>query len=541
MPDCSFLIAHHQVHELNLRQSRNQVEEALKSFSDLIRPGACLQRIENVDTKVDHEIIRQALVWLTYSTRPLDLLELTIALNPELWHSIRDSSESETVQSKMKLLTEIRDAIVESNGGRVPELELVNSKTLPDGSSNPYFADASERDRILLETCLSYMSSVSTPLADGPVLMQSDLDRRLENNPFLSYAAYYWMTHYCPEFSPRVTSFLGSNNMIYLAWSQLYDAREYPPAYQEIETENPPDEIKLQNPKSFPSGLYYAALFGMTEVVNLLLEKNYDVDVNRAGGYYRFPLHAAARGGHKEVINSLLRRGANRELLDQHGRTAMEVAALYGHTTVAAILSPGRMVIDRMQANDHEANCEIKLWRSLVDKYPKDEEILDHLDRAYLKKSDMELTVAGWKDVVLNHPNSKVAIRKLREAYVMNNNCDAAISGWWQLYEANMPHTSILKELRDSFEWKYHSHVKRSLLQFFFYCLLVLVARKLIEWGAERVDWSPFATEEEIQRLLPYTMQHVNTEGACFRFWDLQLTIFRHQIRNGKAIRRITC
>ena len=495
--DSRFIWAKLQIDQLNLQQPLKGVASDFQRFSH-----------RETILENDSEVVKKTLVWLAASARTLDARELTIAVNPDMWHDFKSPQDDEILQAKMLPIKKSMEATPVIN---------VGSERQPDGWLNPYFINALERDRVLLETCLSYLGAPSGPLADGPVFTQPDLNSRLERNPFLSYAVYYWMSHYRPDFSERVVSFLVSRNSNYLAWSQLYETREYPPdpdppTYEEFETARPPSEFEFQCPETYPSGLYYAALFGMTEVVKLLLKKNEDIDVNRSGGYYRFALHAAACRGHGEVIDTLLKAGANRDLTDMNGRTGLEIAILYRHTAAVSILDPGRMQGDREQANDQHVNPGIEYWSSQVEKNPSNEELLDKLNAAYREKADNEFTIAGWKEVVLKHPYSRGAIDKLREAFIANDNCNTAIAGWWEVYEVNMLRLSILKELRDSFDLKYRHCAKTSLLQFFFYCLMVLIARKLMQWGAERVDWWPLATEEEIIKLLPYTMRHENTK-----------------------------
>ena len=50
------------------------------------------------------------------------------------------------------------------------------------------------------------------------------------------------------------------------------------------------------------------------------------------------PLHAAAEGGHIDMVRLLLERGAKKEGKDSHGRTAAERAKGFGHADVAELI-----------------------------------------------------------------------------------------------------------------------------------------------------------------------------------------------------------
>jgi ankyrin repeat protein len=52
----------------------------------------------------------------------------------------------------------------------------------------------------------------------------------------------------------------------------------------------------------------------------------------------RNPLHEAAAGGHAEIVRYLLGEGADRELRNDLGQTARDVALQSGHTAIADLL-----------------------------------------------------------------------------------------------------------------------------------------------------------------------------------------------------------
>ncbi|KAI9777384.1 MAG: hypothetical protein M1839_008897 [Geoglossum umbratile] len=89
-----------------------------------------------------------------------------------------------------------------------------------------------------------------------------------------------------------------------------------------------------------PNGFYelqIAASFGLTEVVQLLLQRGADVDArDNSGGT---PLYRAAENGHDAVVRLLLENGANVDMKDVvSGYGAIHRTALMGHTEVARLL-----------------------------------------------------------------------------------------------------------------------------------------------------------------------------------------------------------
>ena len=65
-------------------------------------------------------------------------------------------------------------------------------------------------------------------------------------------------------------------------------------------------------------------------------------------------LHVAAVAGHLEVVQLLLKRGANPCVKNQNGRTASQLARNAGHTEVADFLTRAESVVER------RAFCESK-------------------------------------------------------------------------------------------------------------------------------------------------------------------------------------
>ena len=84
----------------------------------------------------------------------------------------------------------------------------------------------------------------------------------------------------------------------------------------------------LDQPDSSPDGkgassIHIAAIFGHTEIVELLLDGG--ADPNQADKEGSTPIHAAAFFTHEKILLSLLETGADPNQADNEGRTALEL------------------------------------------------------------------------------------------------------------------------------------------------------------------------------------------------------------------------
>ncbi|GBM77471.1 Ankyrin-3 [Araneus ventricosus] len=83
------------------------------------------------------------------------------------------------------------------------------------------------------------------------------------------------------------------------------------------------------------SALHLASEVGHESLVTTLLEK---IDVNFKSSSHFVPLHYAARGGHADVAQFLINKGAEINARNLHGNTPLHIAAEKGHDAVVAIL-----------------------------------------------------------------------------------------------------------------------------------------------------------------------------------------------------------
>lgn len=91
--------------------------------------------------------------------------------------------------------------------------------------------------------------------------------------------------------------------------------------------EPPPPQLALDP-------LYFAARMGKEEIIKLFSLSKEDLDINKSRWFGQTLLHAAIDGGDPEVVEVLLRLGADPAIKDQKGDTGVHAAARSGNLTI---------------------------------------------------------------------------------------------------------------------------------------------------------------------------------------------------------------
>ncbi|TET35634.1 MAG: hypothetical protein E3J72_10830 [Planctomycetota bacterium] len=84
------------------------------------------------------------------------------------------------------------------------------------------------------------------------------------------------------------------------------------------------------------SPLHLAAKNGLGNIVNILIKRGADVNAKGRRGYQ--PLHCAMIKGHTDIARHLVKEGADVNVHDNWGRTPLHFAALLGHMESAKLL-----------------------------------------------------------------------------------------------------------------------------------------------------------------------------------------------------------
>jgi ankyrin repeat protein len=177
----------------------------------------------------------------------------------------------------------------------------------------------------IAEGCLRYLLH----LCEGAPLNQGIVDQ----HPLSRYAAEHWWqhaqeigdTHDCAVFD-LASRLLTNKRTTLLSCIQLYDV------------DRPWRGIGLSlEMNELAQPLYYAACFGVPEVVEEILQQS--IDVNAQGGYWGNALQAASVRGDVTVVQVLLDAGA--EVNAQGGGywgNALQAASVRGGVTVVQVL-----------------------------------------------------------------------------------------------------------------------------------------------------------------------------------------------------------
>ncbi|KAF5549060.1 ZDHHC-type palmitoyltransferase 6 [Fusarium mexicanum] len=174
--------------------------------------------------------------------------------------------------------------------------------------------------------CLSYL--LLEDFQDG-CCTNDGLEKKFEDYPLLRYASQYWPLHarLADREGRHETSALvfclshkksgGGNFSFWVQCLMPYTSR---------------DIITASEP------LYYASSFGLSDLVkSLLTSESVDVDA-RGGRYQSSALHVACYRGHAEIARQLLECGADINLRDSDGRTALFWAEKLGRTDIVDLL-----------------------------------------------------------------------------------------------------------------------------------------------------------------------------------------------------------
>jgi len=202
-----------------------------------------------------------------------------------------------------------------------------------------------------MEESLSYYhiipESAHTVLAHAClcVLLQldSDIDKKnIGRFPLALYAARYWFDHMqlghtSQYIQDMVKSLFDPEKSHFAAWVWLYDID------RDRDWMEPMSEMYPTRPAARP--LYYATMCGFYSLTEYLLSTP-SQDVNRRGGSYATPLHAALVKGHFEIVSLLLRHGADPNGCDEEGLTPLHRVSQGGHPVIAqSLLKIARLLL----------------------------------------------------------------------------------------------------------------------------------------------------------------------------------------------------
>lgn len=178
-------------------------------------------------------------------------------------------------------------------------------------SKAAYFAlRPDEGDRVLMNMCLQYLSMDC--FASGPCKTVDEFASRLQSYPLFLYAATCWAMH---ANSFELNQLDVDSIMKFLQTHRLSTGGNYCSWIQILLPETPMQGV-MRLRDIHP--LYYAASFGLTKIVRLILQNDKEVNVDTRGGRTgSTPLFIACWRGYFDVARILISAGADPTIVDR--------------------------------------------------------------------------------------------------------------------------------------------------------------------------------------------------------------------------------
>jgi ankyrin repeat protein len=148
--------------------------------------------------------------------------------------------------------------------------------------------------------------------------------------PLAKYSATFWMS-YATVGNGAEESLMGLIERFFCFLGGPYNV-----CYSLHRPDQPWDENPGERNRMSASPLYYVAFGGLQKTVELLLEKN--ADVNEQGGEYGNALQAASSRGHELVVKRLLEKNADVNAQGGSYCNALQAASHGGHELVVKLL-----------------------------------------------------------------------------------------------------------------------------------------------------------------------------------------------------------
>lgn len=280
------------------------------------------------------DLAKQVLSWITTTQRPLSVQELqhAIAIEPQTV-----ALDHDNISDIEEMLSACAGLVVVDQESNIVRLVHYTTQEYLERIRPVYFPDAQRNIYASCITCLSY-----SVFLDGYSLNDKDFEARLQQDPFLDYAAQYWGFHARDsdqEIHNLTLAFLTNNAKVSCA-SQVMLARSS--SYGEYS----------QIPPKLVSGMHLAAYFGLDTFIAALLNPK-SIDAKDSNG--RTPLMWAMRGEHEGSVRLLLEKGAD---LNQKCRgwdiTALHNAAWCGNEAIMKLLVANGADINAMDDDDDE-------------------------------------------------------------------------------------------------------------------------------------------------------------------------------------------
>ncbi|KAJ5788495.1 hypothetical protein N7457_003485 [Penicillium paradoxum] len=311
--DGSFRWVQLSLENLSTQRSVRAMRQALKNLPGTLREtyASMLEGIAPDDWK----IAREALFWLSFAKKPLNLkcLNEIVVLDETCMTLDEDMMlvpPHILLQVCQGLITEDQDGYLSLAHSSVKD--FLTSDWIRSSRVQYFALDPASADLKAMHSCLTYLSLDN--FAQGYLAYPDNPSKLRDNHPFIVYAANFWPEHgaACGFGDPQqymVHKFFATRTLAgrgnYGTWIQTLFQTTTATCKNDIMA------IDTTHP------LYYAASFGMVPVVKSLLASDPDIDVNAPGGRIgATPVWIASLRFKFEVVEILLDAGADPSIRD---------------------------------------------------------------------------------------------------------------------------------------------------------------------------------------------------------------------------------
>ena len=316
----------------------------LDTLSKLRTPGAIRKALDNlpptldktyeglldrIDNDEDRKLAREILELLCFSYRPFTLHEVCELL--QVTPGLRELDKSKCLADPKDVLSICGSLLnFQQHTGLVTlahhSVQTYLTSSL-QGNASYFRLSEAEANRAIAIKCLTYLSFDA--FSGGPRPHLSGLMEQYRRYPLLDYAAQRWTFHARDLKVLGDTLWTAMKDLLlsqeqgrgnFLSWVQML----LPAASIESIGRTPP--------------LYYAASYGLTIVVQYLIEAGVDLEIH-AGRCGATPINIASFRGHYDVVKLLLEHGANPKAVDfAPGWSAIQWARYNQHFKVYDLL-----------------------------------------------------------------------------------------------------------------------------------------------------------------------------------------------------------
>ncbi|KAH8691253.1 ankyrin repeat-containing domain protein [Talaromyces proteolyticus] len=329
-----FLLAQLHFDSIKTKKTPKKVKNALETLPTGVTAYSyaykdAMERIKAQDTD-SRELAEHVLSWIIHAKRPLIIAELQHALAVEVCEPEFDKENLPQIEDMVSVCAGL---VTVDKDSKIFRLVHYTAQEYFERTWSSWFPNA-QTD--ITKICITYLSF--NIFNKGFCSSNEGFYERLRTNVLYDYAARNWGHHAytaSPEANELILSFLQNEAKVSSAHQAMMVNRNNQHMPREM-----PREV---------TGLHLAALFGLTNTIQALLEDGHDPDAKDTGG--RTPLLYAARSGHEEVVQLLLNGGADINAKGQgpgrdggnhyysyYDQTALMYAARNGHTVVVRLL-----------------------------------------------------------------------------------------------------------------------------------------------------------------------------------------------------------